>query len=210
MSGRPAVKVFAALLFTSALLATLLLPRTVALADDSSVGAAGGSVHAIWTTDIRMAAETVQAVCFGEFAEYRVDFRFVNEGKARKVKLGFPFTTAVSGEEGASPPVGFQAWQNDRPLTVRAVATRETKSGTVGYFVHEALFPHGATMITVSYLAPQGGVVNDRRRTADVGAPGTGGFYQYWLHTAPHGKDRSARRSCGTGSPIPFAEATSG
>ena len=183
MGGSRVAKALAVALFLCALSAALLVPRTVALADDSSVGAVGGSVHAIWTTNVRMAAETVQAVCFDYFAEYRVDFKFVNEGKARKVKLGFPFTDTVGGEEGTEPPVGFQAWQNGRPLTVRAVAARVTKSTTVGYFVHEAVFPHGATMITVSYLAGQGGVGEERRRRASVGHPGSGGLYQYWLHS---------------------------
>ena len=96
MAGKLLAKVLAASLFVGVLLAAFLSPRTVALADDSSLGTTGGSVHAIWTTDIRMAAETVQAVCFGDFAEYRVDFRFVNEGKARTVKLGFPFTATDS------------------------------------------------------------------------------------------------------------------
>ena len=173
MAGKRVATVLATSLFLVVLLAAFLSPRTVALADDSSLGTTGGSVHAIWTTDIRMAAETVQAVCFGDFAEYRVDFRFVNEGKARTVKLGFPFTATDSSPAVAYPPVGFQAWENGRPLTVREVVTHKTEVGLDGYFVHEARFRHGATMITVSYLAQEGASEGESWR----------GFYQYWLHT---------------------------
>ena len=113
---------------------------SVALANDSSIGTTGGSVYPIWTTDVRLAAETVQATCFGAFAEYRVDFHFVNEGTGQKVKLGFPFTDTVSaGESGVSRPIGFQAWRNGKPLTVKAVPARYGNGETrTGYFVHEA------------------------------------------------------------------------
>jgi hypothetical protein len=123
MGCRRVAKWWAASLFLGLLLAALQLLGSVALADDSSVGAEGGTVHAIWSTDVRLDAETVQATCFGNFAEYRVDFRFVNEGAARRVMLGFPFQRRESDPEYVSPewPVGFQAWQNGRPLAVKAV-----------------------------------------------------------------------------------------
>ena len=186
MGRRRVAKWWAASLFLGLLLAALQLLGSVALADDSSVGAEGGTVHAIWSTDVRLDAETVQATCFGNFAEYRVDFRFVNEGAARRVMLGFPFQRG-SDPEYVSPewPVGFQAWQNGRPLAVKAVvvsggATPEDATG--GYFVHEAVFPHGATMITVSYLSDPGGYASDRGSHAGAGH-GMAAFYQYWLHT---------------------------
>lgn len=167
-------------LLAVALCAATLTTCAVALADDSSMGAGGGTVHPIWTTNVRLAAETVQADCFGSFAEYRVDFEFVNDGKPRLVKLGFPFTDTVPGEHGTERPVGFQAWQNGRPLAVRAVAATWTKNESVGYFMHEALFPHGASMITVSYLAEESSTAMERPKS---GATSMAAFYQYWLHT---------------------------
>lgn len=186
MTREPAVKVSALSLFACALLAALLLQPPVALANDSSIGATGGSVYPIWTTDVRLAAETVQAVCFGSFVEYRVDFRFVNEGTGQGVKLGFPFTDTVSGERGTERPIGFQAWQNGEPLTVRAVPARY-KDGktTAGYFVHEAWFPRGATTITLSFLAHESGTAVARRSGLTPDDPGFGyaNWYEYWLHT---------------------------
>lgn len=185
--GRPlAAKALVASLFLCALLGAFLWSRPVALADDTELGATGGSVYPIRSADIRMAAETVQAVCFGRFAEYRVDFRFVNDGKARKVRLGFPFADTVSSEHGTERPVGFQAWQNGRPLTVRTVEARgQGKGWTHGYFVHEALLPHGSTVITVSYLSHASATATVRRRDVSPGDPGFGmaSWYTYWLHT---------------------------
>jgi hypothetical protein len=190
MSEKPVAKALTASLFFCALLAALQMLGSVARADDSAMGATGGtatggSIHPIWTTDVRMAAETVQAVCFGDFAEYRVVFRFVNDGKARKVKLGFPFTDTVT-EHGTERPVGFQAWQNGRPLTVRAVKVRSRREGaTAGYFIHEAVFPHGSTLITVSYLAHASMTGMSRRRGASANdrRSGMANWYEYWLHT---------------------------
>jgi len=158
----------------------------VALANDSSIGATGGSIYPIWTTDVRLAAETVQATCFGGFAEYRVDFLFINEGRAQKVKLGFPFTDTIAGESGSERPIGFQAWQDGTPLRVKAVPARSVDGEwTEGYFVHEAIFRRGATTITVSYLAQGSGEALDRMRGAEPGDPGFGfaGWHEYWLHT---------------------------
>ena len=80
--------------------------------------------------DVRMAAETVQSTCFGRFAEYRVDFRFVNEGATQKVKLGFPFTDTVAGERGTERPFGFQAWQDGR-ASARARGTGAIRGADV-------------------------------------------------------------------------------
>jgi hypothetical protein len=185
MDGRGRAHPGAPAVLIGALLA-LLLMAPAALADDSAVGATGGTAYPIMSADIRLAAETVQAVCFGSFAEYRVDFRFVNDGEKRRVKLGFPFTDTVSGKHGSERPFGFQAWQNGRPLTVTAVRARATaKGGRNGYFVHEALFRHGATMITVSYLAMSSGMAANRGPAVRAGDPdyGLACSYQYWLHT---------------------------
>ena len=60
-----------------------------ARADDTEVGGMGGSIQPIGSTDIRLEAETVKAVLFRDFAEYRVDFIFDNAGEERRVRLGF-------------------------------------------------------------------------------------------------------------------------
>jgi hypothetical protein len=185
MDGTSPVKVVAGIALLGALLLAACAVQ-VALADDSSVGAIGGTAYPIWTTDIRLAAETVQATCFGSFAEYRVDFRFVNDGRARKVKLGFPFTDTVTAVKGTERPFGFQAWQDGRPLAVRAVPGRHANGRpTAGYYVHVAFFRPGATTITVSYLAQRSGEARERALPSEPGDPdpGSPGWYTYWLHT---------------------------
>ena len=185
MHGKAALKALAVTAFLCALPAAFLLFCPAARADDGEVGAGGGTVYPVKTADIRMAAETVQAVCFGGFAEYRVDFLFVNEGKPRQVKLGFPFTAVLRGEQESERPVGFQAWQGSRPLTVTAVEMQASSGGTYGLFLHEARFPHGSTMITVSYLAQASAMpVGQRRKTDPQDGPlKWAAWYQYWLHT---------------------------
>lgn len=188
MGTKRVLKALAVALAIWALPAALLLLASAALADDSSMGSeggSGGSLRPIWTTNVRMAAETVQAVCFGPFAEYRVDFEFVNDGKAHRIKLGFPFSALSSGNIESDMPIGFQAWQNGRPLTVKAVHVQGPYGSSAGYFMHEAVFPHGATMITVSYLAYPGSNWNPRRRGVNPKDERNAvtGHYDYWLHT---------------------------
>ncbi len=183
MGRRFVTLVAACVMLLLAVVSLSCLAPGAARADDSSIGTVGGSVHPIWNTGVRLAAETVQATCFGDFAEYRVDFEFENDGPARTVKLGFPFTTTGYGEEGASTPVGFQAWQDGRPLAVTTVASDWNQKGRVGYYVHTAHFRHGTTMITVSYLASPGGVAVARRRGDQSPSAGVSNDYQYWLHT---------------------------
>jgi hypothetical protein len=181
-----ATSFFLLFLFVSALLGTFLSSRPVALADDTSLGATGGTVYPIRSTDVRLDAETVQATCFGEFVEYRVDFRFVNEGAARTLRLGFPFDYADYRENDSEPPVGFQAWQDGEPLVVRVVPARPGDGpATDGYFVHETRLPHGTTMITVSYLTQYSGSARGRRAGVQPNDPGFGmaNWCEYWLHT---------------------------
>ena len=165
---------------------SLVSSRPVARANDTSIGTIGGTVYPARATSIRLVAETVQATCFRSFVEYRVDFRFVNEGRARSVKLGFPFNYADRREYASEPPVGFQAWQDGRPLHVRVVpanaADRESKNA---YFVHSARFAPGPTTITVSYLAEASASARTRRAGAEPGDPGFGmaAWHEYWLHT---------------------------
>jgi hypothetical protein len=113
-------------LLACALLAVALTRPPAATANDTSLGATGGTVYPVRSTDIRLAAETVQVTCFGRFAEFRIDFRFVNEGERQKVKLGFPFTDVVDSleQDGTPRPVGFQAWRDGRPLAVTAIPAR--------------------------------------------------------------------------------------
>ncbi len=162
-----------------------LLAPGPARADDTSLGATGGTLSAVPAGDIRLDAETVQAVCFGSFAEYRVDFRFVNDGPARTVRLGFPFSSTVASERGPERPIGFQAWQGNRPLAVRAVAVGRLGAGRPprGYFVHRARFPHGRSMITVSYLGQESATALLRQKGVGATASGTASWYEYWLHT---------------------------
>jgi hypothetical protein len=177
---------------TAAFVAALLLAPggATARADDSEMGTVGGSVYPVETADVRLDSETVQAICYGSFAEYRVDFKFVNEGAARKVLLGFPFAQIQQrGEFDAYPPVAFQAWQDGRPLAV-SVGRGERLSveqDAPDYFLHEASMKRGANMITVSYLAHPSGMAGERapkfepaayRKTFSMFKA-----YDYWLHT---------------------------
>ncbi|MBA4370601.1 MAG: hypothetical protein C0418_03360, partial [Coriobacteriaceae bacterium] len=120
-----------------------------------------GNVKPITSTDIRMEAETVQVIAYDRYAEYRVDFKFVNRGKAQKVKLGFPFNKPPEGDY--IPPAAFRAWQDGKPLTVTYAEVDDRIPGWEGwkrdYYLHEATFPHGTTMITVNYLAAPGSTV---------------------------------------------------
>lgn len=169
---------------TAALCAlAVFLVAPIALADDTELGVTGGTITAVSAGDVRLDAETVQAVCFGSFAEYRVDFRFVNDGPARRVRLGFPFSAVVDSEHGTDRPFGFQAWQGGRPLPVRIVGAAGHASGRsqAGYFVHSARFPHGATMITVSYLSQSSGTA--MARVGNDFKSGFASWYEYWLHT---------------------------
>ena len=162
----------------------VLVAPPAARADDTSLGATGGTISAVPAGDIRLDAETVQAVCFGSFAEYRVDFRFVNDGSAHTVRLGFPFSSTFASERGTERPIGFQAWQGGRPLAVQAVALgRLYSSRPRGYFVHRARFPHGPTTITVSYLSQESGTARSREKGNGATASGMADWYEYWLHT---------------------------
>ncbi len=158
-----------------------------ALADDSSVGGIGGDVYPLANTDIRMESETVQAICYRLFAEYRVDFLFVNAGPAQTLMLGFPF--ALDDPEGSGAgPVAFRAWQDGKPLPV-SLGQGQVNGSSQGYYLHQATFPPGSTMITVSYLAnpswTSGGRFPELTPPAfalpDI--QGQEGRYDYWLHT---------------------------
>jgi hypothetical protein len=139
----------------TALSLTVLIAFTpvMGVANDSAMGGAGGAVAPIGSSSIRMAAETVQVIAYGDFAEYRVDFRFENSGATQKVKLGFPFPLPYEGEENATPAAAFRAWRGDTPLTVTYQEVTAKSGARTAYFLHEAEFPPGETMIRVSYYA---------------------------------------------------------
>jgi hypothetical protein len=164
----------------------LLSSPSPALADDSSVGGIGGDYYPLTNTDIRMEAETVQAIVYRNFAEYRADFLFVNSGPAQTLMLGFPY--ALDEPDGsAQGPIAFRAWQDGTPLTV-TVGEGSTGDSFEGYYLHQAAFPPGSSMITVSYLGLPSWTASDRFPELapaewQTGLPGTAGRYDYWLHT---------------------------
>ena len=130
----------------------------VATADDGPlrVIASGGSVRPMKNTSIRMAAETVQAICYSRFAEYKVDFRFENtSATTTTVLLGFPFRAPyyepVVPPDRYFAPGGFRAWQDGRPLAV-ALAHGHESGDNVDYYTHTAIFPPGESTVTVDYL----------------------------------------------------------
>ena len=177
------------LAFAGALL--LGIPSPVVQADDGSVWMFGGNVYPRTDSDIRMESETVQAVCYRGFAEYLAEFRFVNEGEAKRLQLGFP----CSPDRGYRDPlVAFQAWQDGRPLEVTlGEGPDPTQPGSlIAHYLHEATFPHGETMITVSYLVGPS-TMNGGRLIKDVDASsglwGGAAVYQYWLHTGAGWRD---------------------
>jgi hypothetical protein len=159
----------------------LLALSSSAFADDSSVKVVSGQgVFPLTSSDIRMDSETVQAICYRNFAEYRVDFKFVNDGPPQTLQLGFSSADVVPPEEAGTQwvasearwgaPVALQAWQDGKPLRVTLGQGKDPmlSSAWVGYYLHTATFPHGFTTITVSYLA------------------GSNEGYEYWLHTGAY------------------------
>ncbi|MBW6468688.1 MAG: hypothetical protein K0B85_05980, partial [Coriobacteriia bacterium] len=86
-------------LVTLALGAALLAGGTIAAwANDTAIGGAGGTVSPLADDGIRLEAETVQVIAYRRFAAYRVDFKFVNEGPAKTLLLGFPFPQGMEPE----------------------------------------------------------------------------------------------------------------
>ncbi|HLA80371.1 MAG TPA: hypothetical protein VJP78_01895 [Thermoleophilia bacterium] len=140
-----------------------------------------------------MEAETVQAICYRDFAEYRIEFKFVNEGGTQMVRLGFPFAVTVSDSMG-NPPIAFRAWQDAEPLEVtlgHGVSQQDLINGeqALGYYLHEATFPPGKTTITGSYFAKP--TVSSGNRFPQLAPPEIAGLnitaweakYNYWVHT---------------------------
>jgi hypothetical protein len=175
-----------AALVAGGLVAASLCLAPAALADDGPLlGAIGGTYYPLSNNHIRMESETVQAICYRDYAEYRVDFLFVNSGPAEHVTLGFPF--AADPADQSARPVAFRAWQDGDPLAVKL------GSGAIDaytdYYVHEATFPRGKTMIRVSYLARATESVDERfpelmpPQYAKPNIYPMAASYDYWLHT---------------------------
>jgi len=134
---------------TAVLLLALAQP---AYADDGRIGGDSGNVRPIASEHIRMESETVQAIAYNGFAEYVVDFKFVNSGAAEKVRLGFPFD--IDDKSSETPGIalgGFQAWQGDTPLKVTPTTGFDGPFES-GWYEHEATFPTGTTFIRVRYV----------------------------------------------------------
>lgn len=168
-----------------ALAVALVLPGTAALADDTSIGSWGGTARPMQSTNIRMAAETVQCICYRQFAEYRVDFRFENSGASTSVPLGFPFYT---GGDDNIPPAAFHAWRDGVPLAV--TVQHGTDNGEpMDFYVHTVDFRSGATTVTVDYLvSPTSSNLGGSYAIAAAGTPyaafgGNLNDYNYTLHT---------------------------
>jgi len=172
---------------------SLALPPTLVLANDTAVGGVGGVVYPLAGTDIAMEGETVQVICCRDFAEYRIAFRFVNQGEPQTVQLGFPFVVTKSDFMGTAP-LGFGVWQDGRPLAVTiglGVSQEDLLGGDpgLGYYLHTAVFPSGETKIEVAYLAAPtvsaGSRFNEKAPEGflTAGITGWAACYEYWLHT---------------------------
>jgi hypothetical protein len=139
----------------------LLAGARAAVADDGPMAptyivGSGASVRPMTNTSIRMAAETVQAILYSRFAEYRIDFRFDNAGTTQTVLLGFPFDgpnnpPPLKNHDRYVAPAGFWANQDGRPLEV-ALEHGLENGAKYDYYTHSATFPPGETTITVGYL----------------------------------------------------------
>jgi hypothetical protein len=167
-----------------------LLAATCALADDTEVGGSVGAVKPLTNTTISMESETVQAILYSRFAEYRADFHFVNSGPQQEVTLGFPFPLP-SGEGDQVPPAAFRAWQDGRALTVSVVKGKDGPTPT-NFYAHTVDFPPGKTTVTVDYLAAptwsvgdvlQSGAVTATPPPAYAGEAAYWHLYDYTLHT---------------------------
>ncbi len=187
------------LALVTALAAALVLvplgaPTPDARANDTALGSTGGGVVPVEQTDVRLEAETVQAVVFGSLAEYRVDFRFINDGEHQEVVLGFPFS-GPSSVENRWDVYAFRAWRDGKPLAVELAvpASDDSETPVNGYYLHRAVFPPGPTTITVRYLGSPA-MSSGNRFYKDTTSEGEQGektaqlqgwenWYTYWLHT---------------------------
>jgi hypothetical protein len=132
----------------------LLLGAPVAAhADDSPVQGVPGSVRPVQVAAVRLEAEAVQIIVYDQIAECRADFRLVNSGPQRTLRIAFPSVMPAYGEGGDGPDTlgAFHAWRSGRPLAVRLV---EGHDGPLPawFYEHDVALPTGATTVTVDYL----------------------------------------------------------
>lgn len=166
----------------------------IAAANDTAMGGIAGAAYPIENTDVRLESEAIHIVVHQWFAEFRVDFRFVNDGPAQSVRLGFPF--AVPNEEEdqmGTEPAAFRAFTVDRttgrttPLPLEYEQEIGESDQITGYWVHEVDFPEGESTVRVEYLAsPTDSVpfVHEGLDVPDEWEPEVGdAHYTYWLHT---------------------------
>jgi hypothetical protein len=134
--------------------ALLVSVPVVAHADDAPIEGVPGSVTTVHSASVRLESEVVQIVVYNNFAECRADFRLVNNGTRRSLRLAFPSVAPVSSEASAYPPDtlgAFHAWRNGRPLAVRVVYGHDGPLGA-SYYEHDVDLPTGTTTVTVDYL----------------------------------------------------------
>lgn len=188
MAGRTGV----AILSLCVLLALALCAP--ALADDTALGTLAGTVFPVASADIRLEAETVQAILHDGYAEFQVDFRFLNEGARQTVDLGFPYMWYEDeGDAQGTVPLGFQAWQDGVPLEVWSApaATMEGLAAWPGaqytrYLVHTVTFAPGPTHVRVRYLATPSASAGNRfhqEAVPPVLREGWVHWYEYFLHS---------------------------
>lgn len=168
------------------LLACMLVPA-IASGNDTSVGGAGGTVMPLSEDGIRLDSEVVQVLVYQRFAAYRVDFKFINDGAEKTLKLGFPFPQGT--EEGSPhiPPVSVRAWQDGKPLQI-ARESGIDNGDLVEWWTHQVTFAPGTTMVRVEYYAAptesSGGSASEYEppaRFADVFS--VDAAYPYTIHT---------------------------
>jgi hypothetical protein len=172
------------LLFVMTAILLLSLGRPV-FADPTTTLGDAGAVYPVNNDDVRLAEETVQAVLYRSFAEFRIDLRFVNEGDSQSVRLGFPYATGYGGL------TAFRLRQNDKELQIEegwAALGVEAEVGPVGYYLAKVKFPPGETMITICYLAAPTRTgarfpALTPPQLAKWAIPVAGYSYDYWLHT---------------------------
>jgi hypothetical protein len=160
------------LFWVPALLAGLLWFPSAAMANSSIYARSqGGDVYPVQSTRVRMESETVQAVVYGPYAEYRVTFRFVNDGSPQAVTLGFPFGYEGAPDWGhrAEPVAAFKAAVNGRNESVRTGKGETTEFGSDLVYLWDTHFASGPTTVSVSYVC----------------GPSYDGpqWFEYWLHT---------------------------
>lgn len=130
----------------AAVLAVLLLASSVALANDSSFGAAGTPYpRPTPSRDIRMVSESVTVRLSQQTARVTCLFVLANEGGSQRVRIGFPEETFGDVSERGLIR-WFRSYVNDRPVAVKRVVIEPVDSGgTFAWWIKEVAFARGET-----------------------------------------------------------------